>query len=92
MSNYVILEDSYKMAKLLKLDIKTSKNINKKIDVYKDGLFIFSIGNIKYLDYSHYIKNHSLDYANNRRKLYYKRNKLSHDINSRKYISAKILW
>ena len=96
MSNYVILNECYKNAEKLELNIKTSKNINKKIDVYKNDKFLFSIGNIKYSDYNYYIKDYNLDYANKRRILYYKRNKMSEkdklDNNTRKYISSKILW
>ena len=94
MSNYVILPESYKIANELDIDIKSSKNINKKIDVYKNDKFLFSIGNIKYSDYNYYIKNYGLDYANKRKILYYKRKKIDNKIdnNTRKYISSKILW
>ena len=94
MSNYVILNECYKNAEKIGVTIKSSKNINKKIDVYKNEKYLFSIGNIKYSDYNYYIQDYNLEYANKRKILYYKRNKINNNLdnNTRKYISSKILW
>ena len=65
---------------------------NKKIDVYKNGEYIASIGDVRYNDYPTYILNDGKKYADERRKLYYKR----HNLNSSKYspdnLAKLILW
>jgi len=90
---YQITARQKKIAKFLKVEIYPSTNKNKKIDVYKNGYKIFSIGAAGYKDYSIYIKEYGLAYANERKKLY----KLRHakDINkkgSAGYYANLILW
>ena len=94
MSNYKISDHSKKEAALLNLIIKPSKNKNKKIDVFtEDGKFLHSIGDILYNDYARYIEMYNLVYANKRRELYLNRHKKGINIvNSKQYLSAKILW
>ena len=53
---YKITQYSYKKAKENDLNIVPSKKKNKKIDVYKNGEFIASIGDVRYNDYPTYIK------------------------------------
>jgi hypothetical protein len=52
---YTILKYSYDQAKKLNVEIQPSKHKNKKIDVYKDGVFICSIGDSRYKDYPNYL-------------------------------------
>ena len=89
---YKITLDSYKKAEENDLNIVPSKKKNKKIDVYKNGEYIASIGDVRYNDYPTYIKNDGKQYADERRKLYYKR----HNANSLKYsadnLAKLILW
>lgn len=59
----------------MNLKIVPSKRKNKKIDVYKDGNYLVSIGNLQYSDYPTYIMTKGKAYADKRRILYYKRNK-----------------
>ena len=94
MSNYKISDHSKKQAALLNLIIKPSKNKDKKIDVFThDGEFICSIGDILYNDFSRYIEMYDLTYANKRRELYHKRHQKGINIvNSKQYLSARILW
>ena len=94
MSNYKISDHSKTEAALLHLIIKPSKNKNKKIDVFtEDGKFLHSIGDILYNDYARYIEMYNLVYANKRRELYLNRHKKGINIvNSKQYLSAKILW
>jgi len=90
---YKITPYSYKKAKELNVTIKPSQNKNKKIDVFKNGELIASIGAIGYSDYPTYIKEHGLEYANKRRKLYRIRHK--DDLNNKSgngYWVNKILW
>jgi hypothetical protein len=49
---YQITARQKKIAKFLKVDIYPSTNKNKKIDVYKNGYKIVSIGAAGYKDYS----------------------------------------
>ena len=83
---------SYSKAEENGLTIKPSTKKNKKIDVYKNGKFIASIGDVRYNDYPTYILNIGKKYADERRKLYY----IRHNINSSKYsadnLAKLILW
>lgn len=89
---YKITEYSYRKAQENNLTIKPSTKKNKKIDVYKNNKYIVSIGDIRYNDYPTYIIKNGIKYADERRKLYYKR----HSINSSKYsadnLAKLILW
>jgi hypothetical protein len=53
--------------------VKLSTNPKKKIDVFKQGEFIGSVGAIGYSDYGTYLKEKGKAYADKRRELYYKR-------------------
>ena len=88
---YKISDYSYKKAKELNVEIKPSKKKNKKIDVYKNGNLIATIGDSRYLDYNSYLKLHGEKVANEKKRLY----KLRHqnDINKGNgYYANKILW
>lgn len=88
---YKITEYSKQKAKELNVIIKPSKKKNKKIDVYKDGHLISSIGSIQNKDYPTYIKENGKQYADERRRLYRLRHK--HDVNSGNgYYANKLLW
>ena len=93
MSDYIISEYSKQKAMKLGVNIKPSKNRNKKIDVFKDGVFLFSIGAIEYLDYPSYIKLFGKRYADGRRRLY----RIRHAKNIEKkhspgWYAAELLW
>lgn len=90
---YDILPYSLKKAKELGVQIKPSKNKNHKIDIFYNGEFITSGGDINYQDYPHYIEDRGLEYANERRRLY--RIRHMREVNkegSRGWLIAKILW
>jgi hypothetical protein len=90
---YRILKRSYDNAKKLGVDIKVAKNKDKKLDVFKNGKKISTIGDSNYLDYPSYIQQKGIDYANVRKKIYRVRHK--DDINVKNtpgYFSSKILW
>ena len=67
---YEISEYSKIKASKLGVDIKPSNMKGKKIDVFKDGKKITSIGAKGYKDYPTYIKEKGKSYADERRKLY----------------------
>lgn len=72
---YNILDYTFAKAKDLNVDVKPSMNPNKKIDVFKNGKKIASIGATGYSDFPTYIKTKGLEYALTRRRLYYARHK-----------------
>ena len=94
MSNYLITQYSYDQAKKLNLIIKSSKNKNKKIDVYNiSDEFINSIGDIRYNDYPSYLSTYNKQYADERKRLYHIRHQKNINvINSKQYLAANLLW
>ena len=94
MSNYIITQYSYDKADKLNLIIKSSKNKNKKIDVYDiNDVLIQSIGDINYNDYPSYLSTYNKQYADERRRLYHIRHQKGINIiNSKQYLSANLLW
>lgn len=87
---YQITDYSYKQAKMLGVEIKPSTNKTKKIDVFKDGKKIASIGAYGMMDYPTYIKEKGKSYADIRRKLYYIRHAKNKGLND--FYSKRILW
>lgn len=90
---YEIKARQKRNAKKLGVEIKPSTNKKKKIDVFKNGKKIASIGGAGYSDYATYIKDKGKDFADNRRRLY----KIRHEktrkiIGSNSYYSDQILW
>ena len=71
---YEISKQTYKAAKQYNLDIFPSKKLNKKIDVYRGGLYVGSVGDIRYKDYHIYLKQDGKQVANERRRLFHLRN------------------
>ena len=62
----------------------------KKIDVFKKGEKIASVGGAGYSDYSSYINSHGKAYADERRRLYNIRHKNDTGINGT--LAKKLLW
>lgn len=89
---YKINKYSKHRAKELGVEIVPSDIKNKKIDIYKDGQYIFSIGDVRYMDYSMYLQ-YGKDVADKHRKNYYIRHaKDIKNIGSKGYYAAMILW
>jgi len=75
------------------VEIKPSTQKNKKIDVFKQGKKITSIGASGYGDYSTYVKTKGKDYADERRALYKIRHaKDSKAKGSAGFLASAILW
>ena len=95
---YKILPYSFRKAKELGVVIKPSSNILKKIDVFKNGKKIASIGARGMNDYPTYMQKekngyYEKGYAYKRRKLYKERHdKDRHVVGSAGYYADKILW
>ena len=87
---YNITDYSYRQAKAIGVEIKISTNKKKKIDVFKDGKKIASIGAIGYSDYPTFIKEKGRAYADERRRLYHIRHAKDKSLNG--YYAKKLLW
>ena len=72
---YEISKQTYKIAKHYGLDIYPSEKTHKKIDVYKSGKYLASIGDSRYKDYHIYLKERGKAYAEERARLFYMRHK-----------------
>ena len=80
-------------AKKLGVTIKPSKSKNKKIDVYKKGQKIATIGDKRYKDYATYRKTKGKSFADERKRLYKARHKRTRNKKgSNSYYADKILW
>lgn len=95
---YKITTYSFKKARELGVVIKPSTNPLKKIDVYKEGKKIASIGARDMKDYPTYLElekkgRYEKGYANKRRALYKQRHgKYRHVKGSNSYYADKLLW
>lgn len=69
--SYEISKYTMDRARLHNLEVKPSIHKNKKLDVYKNGQFIMSIGDSRYADYPTYLKRYGQEYAESRRRLYH---------------------
>ena len=93
MSNYVITKYSFDKAKELNLTIKVSKNPLKKLDVYRDNIFLGNIGDSRYNDYPHYCIIYNKEYADKRKLLYHNRHKKNSDVKySKQWLAKNLLW
>jgi hypothetical protein len=90
---YEITQYSNERAKRLGVTIKPSNRKNKKIDVYKDGEYVVSIGDSRYKDFPTYKKEVGEEYANKRREAYKKRHEKDRHIKGTAgWFSDQILW
>lgn len=88
---YKITAYSYKKAKKLGVTIKQSTNTKKKIDVFKKGKKVCSVGNLNYNNFPTYMLKRGITYAKFRRKLF----RIRHSKDRKKgcgFYSDKILW
>ena len=90
---YHITEYTYNQAKKIGVEIKPSTKKGKKIDVFKNGKLIASVGQLGAYDFPSYIKEKGLEYANERRRLYKSRHsKDISKIGSNGYYANALLW
>tara|TARA_Y100000592_G_C5478597_1_gene323943 strand:- start:2251 stop:2529 length:279 start_codon:yes stop_codon:yes gene_type:complete len=90
---YSITSYTRKQAKKIGVEVKPSKVKGKKIDVFKNGKKVASVGAIGYGDYPTYLRTKGKKYADERRRLY----KIRHNNNRKKvgsngYYADKLLW
>ena len=90
---YTITSYTKNQAKKLNVIVKPSKTKGKKIDVFKNGKKVASVGAIGYGDYPTYLKTKGKAYADERRRLYKIRHKNNRTKrNSNGYYADKLLW
>ena len=84
---------SLAQADKLGVNVKESKKKGKKLDVYKDGELVASVGDKKYKDYPTYLGLEGKEKADERRKLYKLRHsKHRHKVGTPSYYADKLLW
>ena len=90
---YKILPYTNKRAEEYGVKVIPSQKKNKKIDVIYNGDVIASVGDVRFLDFPNYIKLYGLEYANNRRRLYWMRHaKDIKRVGSPGFWAAVLLW
>lgn len=89
---YRIKPYSFRQAKKIGVQIRPSTKPSKKIDVFKNGKKVASIGQRGYFDYPTYIEQYGVTIANQRRKLYHLRHRYNKKPGTPGYYAAKILW
>lgn len=90
---YNITNYTKEQAKKLGVEVKVSKVKGKKIDVFKDGKKIASVGALGYSDYPTYTKTKGKAYADERRRLYKIRHSKDRNVRgSDGYYADKLLW
>jgi hypothetical protein len=90
---YTITSYTRKQAKRLNVKVKPSTNKTKKIDVFKKGKKIASVGAYGMNDYPTYMKKKGIRYAKTRRRLY----KIRHEKDRTSegtpgWFADKLLW
>jgi hypothetical protein len=90
---YKITDRQKRNAEALGVTIKPSTNKYKKIDVFKNGQKIASIGAMGYKDFDIYLKENGKAFAEERRRLY----EIRHQKNRNKmgtpgFFADRILW
>ncbi len=90
---YKITDRQKRNAESLGVTIKPSTNKSKKIDVFKNGKKIASIGAMGYNDFDIYLRTRGMAYADERRRLYKIRHaKDRNKIGTPGFFADRILW
>jgi len=92
MSSYDITERTKRKARLLGVSVKPSSNPEKKIDVFKKGVKVASVGQAGALDYPTYLKKDK-KFAEKRRYLYEVRHEKNRKVvGSPGWYADRLLW
>ena len=90
---YRITNYTRKQGRKIDVLVKPSKNPNKKIDVFRNGEKIASVGAFGMNDYPTFIRKRGITFANTRRKLYKQRHERDRHIKwSKGWLADKLLW
>jgi hypothetical protein len=88
---YQILPYTQRQARRIGVEVKPSRKIDKKLDVFRGGLFIGSIGSKGMGDFPTYLRTKSKKFADERRRLYHLRHK-DGPVDSPAFLSKRLLW
>ena len=89
--SYTITPHTKRQARRLGVEVKPSRREGKKIDVYRDGHRIGSVGAKNFSDYGTYLKEEGKEYADERRRLYHKRHTEGKK-DSKAWLAWNLLW
>ena len=90
---YQILPYTKQQAKKIGVIVRPSTNPKKKVDVFKEGDKVASIGAIDFKDFPTFWKEDGKDIADERRKAYHQRHqKDAKKIGSPGYYASVLLW
>jgi hypothetical protein len=93
MPRYTITKYTYKKAKKLGVTVKRSTDKTKKIDVFKNGEKVASVGALGMNDFPTYIQKRGMNFAKTRRRLYRMRHeKDRHTRGTRGWYADQLLW
>ena len=97
--SYVISNYTKSQARKIGVTVRSSKLKNKKIDILYNGKKLASVGDIRFKDYSIYLKESGSKIAEERRRLYRvrhakdsKRKVGGVEKQSRGWFASKLLW
>ena len=77
----------------MKVTVQLSEIKNKKLDVFKNDVKIATIGDSRYKDFPTYVIENGIEFANQRKRLYYIRHKKDIEkLYSNGFYAAKLLW
>ena len=91
MQKYNITNYTRKQAKKLGVTVTHSTNTKKKLDVFKKGKKVCSVGNLNFYDFPTFIQKKGISFAKIRRRLYKNR----HSKDRKKgcgFYADKLLW
>lgn len=92
-NKYIITNYTRKQAKKHGVSVVISKTRGKKLDVFKNGKKIASIGSSSYGDFPTFTRKYGKSFANKRKKLYkIRHNKDRKKIGSAGYYADRLLW
>jgi hypothetical protein len=90
---YVITQYTRRRARTLGVTVKLSTRKTKKIDVFKNGVKVASVGGAGYSDYPTYMRERGAEYAKERRRLYRIRHAKDRDVpGTAGFYADKLLW
>ena len=93
MTTYRISRGTRRKAKALGVVVRRSKNKKKKIDVFRAGKKVASVGAIGYKDYWTLLREEGVTVARERRRLYKKRHQKNRQVKgSNGYWADQLLW
>ena len=90
---YRITNYTRKQGRKIGVLVKPSKNPAKKIDVFRNGEKLASVGAFGMNDYPTYIRKRGITFAKTRRKLYKQRHEKDRHVKwSNGWLADKLLW